>query len=174
MCLVKHAYFESGILYDVEPRNHPNSLYEDRDIAYNADIITSDGVIYDLSALEKVKAIAIPDFPVTANCTAELSYILKIRCGLVKDTSLLPVFVDKVISLMQASHMLWSARDYLQVIRNYYRCGLFADGDAYEQQFRSAHPDLFMRSDIARINLEHEQTKRYFKKKHEKRELLKK
>lgn len=166
---LKYAYFKNGFLYDVAPRNNPDSLYEDRDIAYQADIIVSDGISYDLSVLEDIGAIPIPDLPVTENATSELSYILKIRCGIVEDAHLIPTFVDKVIALMQASHMLWDVRDYLQVIRNYYRHGLFTEGDAYEQNFKSQHPNWFDDFKGSKTEYEHEQTKRYFKKKHEKR-----
>ena len=70
---------------------------------------------------------------------------------------------------MQASHMLWDIRDYLQVIRNYYRHGLFIEGDAYEQKFKNQHLNWFSDFKGSKIEYEHEQTKRYFKKKHEKR-----
>lgn len=165
----KYAFFKNGMLYDLMPRNNPDSLYDDRDIAYSADIIVSDGAKYDLSIKEDISAIPIPTFTSTWNTTFELSYILKIRCGAEKDAELIPTFVDKVLSLMQASHMLWRSRDYFQVIRNYYRCGLFSEGDAFEKEFRKNNPHLFNDPAIIKHELEHEQTKRYFKKKYEKR-----
>lgn len=166
---LKCAYFKNGMLYDLSPRNNPDSLYEDRDIAYSADIIILDGITYDLSVKEDIASIPIPNFAASWDCTSELSYILKIRCGSEKNKDLIPVFVDKVLSLMQASHMLWRSRDYFQVIRNYYRFGLFSEGDAFEKEFRKNNPHLFNDPAIIKHELEHEQTKRYFKKKYEKR-----
>lgn len=42
------ACFENGFLYNVFPRNHSISLYDDRDVAYNAKILVSDGKRYNL------------------------------------------------------------------------------------------------------------------------------
>ena len=39
---------------------------------------------------------------------------------------------------MQASPLLWRRRDYLQVIRNYYRLGMFESGDEFENMYRTA------------------------------------
>lgn len=159
------AYFNhSGMLTQVSPRTHEN-LYEDREVAYQADVFVIAGKPFYLSSAASVYAIPVPDFPATSDIL-ELSYIMKIRCGQVKDAALLPHFVNKTLSLMQASKFLWQTRDYLQVIRNYYRCGMFEEGDAFEKEFLETHPELLM---SPKIEKEHVSTKAYFRRKWEKK-----
>lgn len=165
---MKKAFYRNGMLYDVYPRNLAISLYEDRQVAYDADIVVSDGVEYNITTLEGIQALSTPDFSATGDIL-ELSYILKMRCGVIVDQNLVPIFIDKVLQLMRASKMLWSARDYLQVIRNYYRVGLFADGDAFEATYRQEYPELFSCANFDRVELEHTRTKAYFKRKWEKK-----
>lgn len=158
------AYFRNGMLYEVAPREIGVSLADSREVAYRADVIVSDGVMYDLSSIGDIQAMAIPYTKPTSNIL-ELSYIMKIRCGAEKDAALIPAFVDKTIALMQASGFMWCERDYLQVIRNYYRVGLFADGDAYEKEFRLTHPRIFLDPGGEKAELENDRTKAYFLKK---------
>lgn len=92
------AYFKGNILYDVSPRKHPDSLYEDRDIAYNADVLVIDGEKYDMSVKDDVEKIPVLPSEPTWDGVFELSYILKIRCGVEKDPRLIPAFVNKVLA----------------------------------------------------------------------------
>lgn len=160
------AYFRDGMLYNVSPRNNPLSIYEDRDIAYKANIIFSDGKRYDLSKEKDILAIKSPHFPATSNIL-ELSYIMKIRCGSERDSKLISAFVRKTLELMQASKFLWRRRDYLQVIRNFYRLGLFAEGDKFEAAYRRRYPKLFSAPEDSTHENEHLSTKAYFKRKWE-------
>ena len=163
------AYFKGNILYDVSPRKHPDSLYEDRDIAYNADVLVIDGEKYDMSVKDDVEKIPVLPSEPTWDGVFELSYILKIRCGVEKDPRLIPAFVNKVLALMQSSCMLWGCRDCLQVIRNYYRSGLLQEGDLFEAEFRKTNAKMFNASTVQKIEKEHESTKRYFKQKWDKK-----
>lgn len=163
------AHFDvHGMLIDVEPRRENTPLNEDRDIAYSMDILVLDGASYNLSTASEVQAIPVPDFFPTGNIL-ELSYVFKIRCGSEKNAALIPAFVNKALELMQASSFLWRRRDYLQVIRNYYRVGLFEDGDAFENAYRTNHPALFSKPEDVKHEDEHTSTKAYFKKKWEKK-----
>lgn len=137
------AYFKNGRLYDVSPRHNPHDLFGDREIAYHADIIVSDGREYDLSSADDIKAIHIPTFSSDIPSVLEMSYILKIRCGTIENASLVPAFIEKTLDLMQASRFIWHRRDYLQVIRNFYRCGMFEEGDTFETAYRACNRDLF-------------------------------
>ena len=55
-----YAYFKNGVLYDVKPRNKKISLCDDRQIAYNARYIISDGILYDLKDATSIPKIPIP------------------------------------------------------------------------------------------------------------------
>lgn len=163
------AYFDAhGMLIDVKPRRKDTPLNEDRDVAYNMDALVLNGTSYDLTSASDVQAIPVPDF-IPASNILELSYIFKIRCGSEKNAVLIPNFVSKSLELMQASSFLWRRRDYLQVIRNYYRVELFEDGDVFEAAFRTAHPELFSASEDSEHEAEHLRTKFYYENKYLKR-----
>jgi hypothetical protein len=159
------AYFKNGVLYDVSPRNTDLSLYDDRQTAYDATVIISDGIRYSLLSAEDISTIPVPDYIYNGETTFELSYILKMRCGCCNDIRLIPVFINKTLELMQASPMMWRRRDYLQVIRNYYRLGMFEPGDAFEEEYRLRFPSLFSNPADDTHETEHASTKQYFKKK---------
>lgn len=159
------AYFRNGYLYDVLPRNKMVSLYEDRQVAYDAELIMSDGCLYDISTIEGIEGLPVPFYKGDAwNATLEMSYIMKLHCGKVQDPDLIPPFVNKVIVLMKASSLLWRPRDYLQVIRNYHRNGLFEAGNQFEESFRNDNRELFV-GITEREEKEHQRTKKYFMEK---------
>lgn len=63
----KIAYFRSGILYDVFPRNSSASLFDDRDIAYQSDVYVSDGEVFNL--LDRSDIIRfLPQIKITSTC----------------------------------------------------------------------------------------------------------
>ena len=159
------AYYSDGVLYDVKPRNESLSLYDDRDTAYKADFIVSDGEIHDLNDSGSVQTIKIPKFNHSDEVVFNLAYIMKMRCGTIKDPNLIPTFVRKTLSLMLFSHIGWRASDYLQVLRNYYRCGHFREGDYYERYFRAKYWTIFKDPSMPQYDLEHQRTKEYFKNK---------
>ena len=59
------AYYRNGMLYNVCPRDKATSLYDNRGVAYKADIIVSDGKQYNLSSIKDILSIPIPNFPRT-------------------------------------------------------------------------------------------------------------
>ena len=163
------AYFKDGILYNVSPRNKSKPLYEDRDIAYKADIIVSDGISYTLP--NDIDRLPIPNFERLGSQgpTGDLSYVLKMCLSQIKDVSYLPAFIEKVILMMDASRIGWTRVDYLSVIRNYYRHGMFDVGDQYEEEFRRLNPKLFLDTAQNVYEVEHEKTKAYWRAKWNKR-----
>lgn len=159
---MKIAYFDkNGMLYAVSPADKNLSLYDNRETAYRMDVLVLDGIIYDLSDTDQIQNIPIPAFRITANIL-ELSYIFKIRCGMVETSDVLRAFVPKTIELMQASSFIWRRQDYLQVIRNFYRLGMFSEGDIFEANFRKENKDFFARVEDHEHELEHLRTKQYF------------
>lgn len=140
--MLKYAFFNnSGVLESISPRHH-ESIIDDREIAYQADVFSIYGCSYDLSKPDSILSLPIPDFDICVS-VLDLSYITKIRCGLVEDHNLIPAFVQKALDLMLASKIGWLRGDYLQVIRNYYRCGMVSEGEIFEKEFRKSHPALF-------------------------------
>lgn len=163
------AYYDvHGTLIDVYPRNNHDSLYEDRDIAYHASIVSISGVMYDLTTPMGFRELPIPAFQHSWDIL-NLAYILKIYCGSINDPELIPTAVDKTLTIMQASCMGWRRRDYLQVIRNFYRVGLFDAGDEYESTYRMIYPALFSAPEDESHEKDHLSTKKYFQQKWEKK-----
>lgn len=118
-------------------------LFDERETAYHADIIVCRGNSYHLSNPVDVKDIPTPEFVVTTPAVLELSYIMKIRCGAEDNCKIIPSLVEKTLELMRASKMIWRRADYLQVIRNYYRCNMFAEGGRFEAEYRKRNQPLF-------------------------------
>lgn len=163
----KVAYFHKGVLYDLYPRNKAVSLYEDRQVAYDADtVIVSDCDVYDPTAPESITNLHVPVFGHSGEETVfDLSYILKMRCNMVENPALIPAFVSKTLEMMEASPLAWRRGDFLRVICNYYCNGLFEAGDCFEAQYRVTHPHLFSNPLDVLQEAEHLSTKYYFEDK---------
>lgn len=144
----KAAFFRNGCLYDLIPRNKSLSLYEDRGVAYEKDtVIVSDGNIYDPQKPISINDLHIPDFvPVNGampSVTTDLSYIMKMRCDQIEDKGYISLFIQTTLYLMDASPIGWGRDDYYQVIRNFFRLGMFAEGDRFESVYRHNNPSVF-------------------------------
>lgn len=163
----KIAYFRNGVLFDLSPRNTAVSLYDDRQVAYDADtVIVSDKDIYDPEQPESVTALNIPSFEKKGGGVVfDLSYILKMRCSMVSDAIIIPAFVQKTLEMMVASPIAWRRGDYLRVICNYYANGLFEEGDHFEANYRKSHKALFSDPLDDLQEAEHLSSKYYFEAK---------
>lgn len=166
------AYFKNGTLFDVSPRDKAVPLYDARQTAYDAEIIVSDGITYRMP--EDIDKIPIPKFEEGEDheqmgVTGNLSYILKMKLGSLIDASILPAYIEKVLLMMSESGISWTRRDYLQVIRSYYRAGLFKVGDEYERQFRYLNPWLFADPNQNSFEVEHSFEKQRIKERIEKK-----
>lgn len=158
------AYFTNGILCAIQP--YSNDLYEHRDVAYHADSIVCEGIEYSLHNPDDIKKIPIPDrIELTDDSVFDISYILKIRLGYEENIDVVTALIPKVLDLMAVSRLLWRRRDFLQVIRNFYRNGLFEEGDHFESEYRKSHRSLLRDPGANKAELEHQSTKAYFYKK---------
>ena len=158
----KIAFFDnSGVLINTSDRQH-DDIFDDREIAHQADYYVIGSHKYDLSNPDSISSIPIPNFKPGNAALLDMSYITKIRCGAVEDAELIPAFVSKTLDIMIASKLLWTPRDYLQVIRNYYRCDLIDSGEVFEADFRLMHFELFESLKGNPIEGEHLSTKYYF------------
>lgn len=136
------AYFESGFLIDVFPRNKAISLYDDRDIAYNATEICSDGEMYSLSDPLSIQKIPVPCFADSQNTTFSLDYILRmcasnIRNGKEHERSIL--VLQKATEIMPFSNIGWSEDDYLRLPQWLYEDGRIEEGLKAEYYIKSSY-----------------------------------
>ena len=144
----KACFFRNGVLYDVMPRNTALSLYDDRQKAYDNDsVIVSDGDIFDPADLATLNNLHIPQFsPIKGSMpdvTADLSYILKMRCEQLQDKQYASQFIQTTLYMMNASPIGWSRSDFLRVILVFYELGMFREGDLFESVYRKNNPLLF-------------------------------
>lgn len=136
----KIAYFKNGFLYDVNPRNTAISLYEDRDIAYNAKIIVSDGITYNLENEQSIKKIKIPSFSNSYDTTSSLDYILRMCASNLRNegkNELSILVLKKAIEIMPFSNLMWSQKDYLRIVSWLYEDGRFDEGDKLKKHILS-------------------------------------
>ena len=149
----KIAYFRSGILYDVFPRNSPASLFDDRDIAYQSDVYVSDGEVFNL--LDRSDIIRLPapnqnNIDLSSAATLlDMSYIFKIYCCSREDgryASVIPELVKKCFEIMVLSRLNnWTRGDYLRLIRCFWTFNLPAEGAAFEADAQRRYPECFRR-----------------------------
>ena len=97
--------------------------------------------------------------------TKDASYILKMRLGSLDEPEDIRAGIIMTLESMLASPIGWQRGDLLQVIRNYYRVGLFKEGDAVEAYFRRISPITFLNPYDARDEGEHLRTKYYYEDK---------
>lgn len=109
--------YSDGLLIDVIPRNNEVTLDEDRQVAYSARYVISDGVKYDLFNIESICNIRIPHFVKGEIYTVrDLSYILQMRAKMDCDKQLSIALIYKTVNLMIASSISYSKKDYIRLI----------------------------------------------------------
>ena len=120
------GHFRNGDLYNVKPRDKSISLYENRDIAYNARYIISDGIKYDLENPDSIMSMKIPTFNKKHGMqspTSDLSYIMKMKANTENRPEIAVPMVYKAANLMMASPISWDKKDYYQIVKHLWIIG---------------------------------------------------
>ncbi len=120
------AYFKNGKLFNIRPRNSKIPLCEERQIAYQARYIVSDGVKYDLKNPDSICQIIIPKFNQIKgmpNVTFDLAYILKMRAGREYKPELTVPLIFKTVNLMLNSPIGWNKKDYFRLVIQLWHIG---------------------------------------------------
>lgn len=134
------AFFENGFLYNVFPRNHSISLYDDRDVAYNAKILVSDGKRYNLWKKDDIFSIPIPHFSDRQETTFSLDYILRMIASSFRNNHenyLSICLLLQATKLMPHSNIFWKEEDYLRIVEWLYKDGQISDGDALREYIKT-------------------------------------
>lgn len=142
------AFFEHGVLVNVSPRNTAVSLDEDRDVAYQARYIVSDGVKYDLCNPEDVMKFQIPVFDsqtdgMFINVTRDLSYIMKIIAQQVYQKEVAIPLVFTTVNLMLASPIAWTDKDYERMISQLERLEEYQFANALRDGINRIKPEIY-------------------------------
>lgn len=145
------AYFRNGELYNLSPRNKSISLYEDRQTAYWARYIISDGIKYDLEDAESIKNMKIPMFNNSrgiSSPTGNLDYILKMRLGTENRPHLAVPLAYKVANLMMASPTGWDKKDYYRVVIQLWSIGEIKYADYLLEELKKRLPMVAAEDDV--------------------------
>lgn len=155
----KIAFFKNGMLFDVYPRNRNLNLYDDRQTAYEAQILVNDGNIFNLEDVDSIKSI--PTFQIGDwwNAVFRLDYILKIHIRAIDDIELLKVTAQKLVEFMQAQKGGWLLKDYLSVAYALMKKGEFENADhiylegqkaeqAYREWLRQNTLDMLLKNEL--------------------------
>ena len=149
------AHFKNGILFNVIPRNRKLSLYEDRQTAYDARYIISDGVKYDLENINDIKNIRIPQFQNNkgiSSPTMNLDYILKMRVNVENRPNIAVYLAYKVANLMISSPIGWGKKDYYRLVIQLWSIGEIYYGDFLLEQLKKLVPVISQEDEIKYIS----------------------
>lgn len=166
------AYYENGMLVNVSPRNEAISLDEDRQVAYDARYIISDGKKYDLYNTDDIRAIIIPDMVEESNesddndgkiriggirfhnVTRELAYHIKMRVKGAFCKELAVPLVYKAVNLMMASLTSYTRNDYKRMIDQLYAAGADDYAHYLDAQLRQVFPLYADKSYLNKANIQ--------------------
>lgn len=133
---IKHTvYYVDGHISKISPEP-TGRYYDNRNIIYEATYIVSDGVPYDLSDIQSVLSIKIPNFHAAAQTalrnemgvTGCLDYVLRSRAAHFyneEEFDLCFACLWKATVLMKYSTILWSENDYYRIVNWLVQLGRF-------------------------------------------------
>ena len=136
------AYFKNGILYKIRPFTF-KKLYDDRERAYEARYIVSDGVKYDLMDLDSIHSIEMPVYEQDAaiGVTGSLEHVLNkhLPTGDDKiDLQILRVYT----MLLKHSYWVYGDKDWYRLPKKLYELGDFEKGDSLLEQIEEYRPKI--------------------------------
>ena len=120
------GHFKNGVLCNVFPRNKAISLDEDRQTAYDARYIVSDGIKYDLENPDSIKAIPIPNCKDDSSMpyvTRDLGNILKMRANRENRPHIAVPLTYKAANIMMFSPISWDKKDFYMIIKHLWLIG---------------------------------------------------
>ena len=147
------AFFDRGFLVNVSPRTDSISLYDNRDVAYNATVIYSDGNWYSLLDAESIRKIPIPDFSDSQDTVFSLDYILRMCASNLRNNGAHEISIrllQKAVEIMPYSNIDWKEDDYLRLALWLYEDGRIKEGLDTEKHIKT-DAKLRSKSDIVEI-----------------------
>ena len=135
--------YRDGILYYIDGVAF-DDIYNNRQYAYDADVIISDEIFYNLKDLNSINALKIPNFQKNEglpDTTSDLSYILKMKACGNKEPEIVKVLVPKVFELMKSSALGWTKKDYKRLAEQLYKVGLVDEGKRLDNKVNKLFSD---------------------------------
>lgn len=127
---IQTIYFKNGKLYKVQGKDEHNW--------YDADILVSDGISYNLNNTREIESIPIPNFGITDSlsgygATGMLDYVLRIKAGCCfnkNEKRLCSALLWKSTELMFANkYCNWRDRDYKRLIDWHIQMGMHEEAE---------------------------------------------
>lgn len=134
---VQIIYFRDGHLYKIEGKDEANW--------YDADILVSDGISYNLNSTKDIGKIPVPNFGITDalsgyGVTGMLDYVLRMKAGHCfnrKEKKLCSALLWKSTELMQQNKFcIWKSKDYQRLIYWHYDLGLLDEAEKAEKYLK--------------------------------------
>lgn len=108
------AFFDkNGILTDVFPRDKNISLYDNRQVAYSADYLVMNNIIYDLHNASDVEKIELPEFIFNGDVTSGIEYIMYMHRGNEDNPDLELAIINKTFDLMVNSEWWYTEKNFV-------------------------------------------------------------
>lgn len=128
------------------------SYYENRDIINAATFIVSDGVAYDLTDIQSIRSIKIPNYHIYApnkvgeelGVTGCLDYVLRMRSGLYwreGNFDLSIACLEKATELMKYSSVGWPPKDFFRIVNELNDLGRFKRAEKWKAWIEHNIPD---------------------------------
>lgn len=118
-------------------------IYEQRQYAYNANIIISDEEVFDLSIPSNINKLTIKEYAqdlMEYSITFDLAYIIKMRAGSSKDKNLIVPLVFKAKELMEHSPWGYTPPDYGRLVTQLYRRGFIKEAQILKTMIIDPYP----------------------------------
>lgn len=126
-------------------------IYENRDIINGADFIVSDGIAYDLTDIESIRSIAVPNYAIYGGSkvgdelgvTGFLEYVLRMKSGQLwneQKYDLSIAILEKATELMKGSNMGWPAKDFFRIVNELNDLGSFKAAKKWEDWIKKNIP----------------------------------
>lgn len=133
------AYFKNGSLYKITPINFC-PLYYDRDRAYIARYFVSDGIKYDMTDIDSISSIPVPDWKYNTKnsigVTGNLEYII-FRHAYQNNKVMIALLVKAINLMAECTTIDYHKSDYLRLPKTLYEIGEFEKGDLALEQIRN-------------------------------------
>lgn len=152
---INTAWYENGVLVNVSPRDENVSLDEDRQVAYSARYIISDGKKYDLYNPFDIMSIEIPETTPKTDVndeggigigmqmpyvTRELSYHLQMRVKGTFSKELAIPLVFKTANLLMATTIGYGKATYERMVEQLYAVNAMEYADYLDKEFQDKLP----------------------------------
>nr|DAM17415.1 MAG TPA: minor capsid protein [Caudoviricetes sp.] len=129
--------YKNGVIYAVSGFSK-NSLYEHRKIYYTANIIISDGKVYNLNDVESCKTLVVPKFAFQngglPKVTEDLSYVLLMYVCKLENIKISKILVPITYNMMKASPVGYTRKDFMRLVIKLWKDGWLDDGDKLKAQ----------------------------------------